>query len=488
MSSRERADLLDRYAEEAHLISDLPAALKAAQAALKLWRDLGDRLKEGDCLRRLSRYSYVAGDRIAADHYGEQAIAVLEALPPGPELAMAYSNQAQLEMLSAKVEPVIRHCEKAIAIAESLGRSDIVCHALNNIGTAETWVDAEKAGRDLDRSLAIALDLNLQDHASRALVNKGWMNVNLLKFAEAESVLLEGIRYCIERDLDPWRDYMKGWLAELYVRQGRWDEATEHAQSVVDTANATPLTRHAAFAALARVRLRRGEGEIDSLFADLRQFLERGMEPQRLAPYATLKAERAWLGQDDPQEALQLLVYSENGTASRAAFSELTYWRRILAPDSDLGPLPGLPEAYRLQFDGDWQGAADAWAEIGAPYDRALALLEGDENAQREALTIIDSLGAAAVARHVRQIMRRSGIARVSRGPRRATRANAAGLTERELEVLRLIGQGFSNKTIARELAISPKTVDHHVGALLSKLSAETRGQAAAVARDKGLI
>ena len=430
----------------------------------------------------------MAGDRIAADRYGEQAIAVLEAMPPGPELAMAYSNKGQLEMLSAKVEPVIRHCEKAVAIAESLGRSDIVCHALNNIGTAEVWVDAEKAGRDLDRSLEIALDLNLQDHASRALTNKGWMNVNLLRFAEAESVLLEGIRYCIERDLDPWRDYMKGWLAEMYVRQGRWDEATRHAQPVVDNPNTTPLTRHSALAALARVRLRRGEGEIDSLIADMRQYLERGMEPQRLAPYATLMAERAWLGQDDPQEALQLLVYSENGTASRAAFSELTYWRRALAPDTDLGPLPGLPEAYRLQFDGDWQGAADAWAEIGAPYDRALALLEGDENAQREALAIIDSLGAAAVARHVRKFMRQSGISRVSRGPRRTTRANAAGLTAREMDVLRLIGQGLSNKSIARELAISPKTVDHHVGALLSKLGAETRGQAAAVARETGLI
>lgn len=488
LDSAERAALLARYAHEAYLVGDLDAAIAAERGALTLWQAQGDALKEGDGYSHLSRFSYMAGDRIAADGYGEQAIAVLEAMPPGPELAMAYSNQAQLEMLSAKVEPVIRYCEKAIAIAESLGRSDIVCHALNNLGMAESWVDEEKADRDLDRSLKIALDLNLQDHASRALTNKGWVNVTHLRLAEAESTLLRGIQYCVERDLDPWRDYMKGWLAELYVRRGRWDEATDQAQSVIGNPNAAPLARHEAVAALARVRLRRGEGEVEPLLADMWHYLERGMEPQRLAPYATLRAERAWLGQDDRQEALRLLVEAESGTASRASFSELAYWRRALAPDTDLGPLPGLPEAYLLQFDGDWLGAAAKWAELGAPYDRALALLEGDEGAQREALAILDSLGAADVARHVRKIMRQSGIIRVSRGPRRATRANAAGLTAREMEVLRLIGRGLSNKSIARELAISPKTVDHHVGALLSKLNAETRGQAAAVARDKGLI
>ena len=488
MAPEARVSLLERYAHEAYLVGDLSAAIDAERAALVLWKARGDTIKEGDCFRRLSRFSYMAGDRLSADSYAERAIAVLESGPQGPELAMAYSNRAQLDMLAAKLEPVIRNGRKAIAIAETLGRIDIVSHALNNIGCAEIWVDADKACENVTRSLDIALEMNLQDHAARGYTNLGWLNINLLRFAEAERVLLAGIQYCIERDLDPWRDYMKGLLAELHVRQGRWDEAAQHAQSVVENSETPPLSRHPAVAALAKLRLRRGEDGFNPLFEALRRFLERGMEPQRLAPYATIKAERAWLGEDDSQEALDLLALAENGIPSRTGHGELACWRQVLSPQTDPGELLGLPTPYRLQLEGDWVAAAAKWAELGAPFERALALFGGDESGQREALAVFDSLGASAVARHARKITRQSGVNRVSRGPRHATRANVAGLTAREMEVLRLIGRGLSDKTIARELAISPKTVGHHVGALLSKLDAGTRGQAAAMAREYGLI
>jgi DNA-binding NarL/FixJ family response regulator len=66
------------------------------------------------------------------------------------------------------------------------------------------------------------------------------------------------------------------------------------------------------------------------------------------------------------------------------------------------------------------------------------------------------------------------------RRPREATRKNPAGLTSRELEVLRLVAAGLRNADIAGRLFVSPKTVDHHVSALLGKLGARTRAEAAA--------
>jgi len=68
----------------------------------------------------------------------------------------------------------------------------------------------------------------------------------------------------------------------------------------------------------------------------------------------------------------------------------------------------------------------------------------------------------------------------LGRGPRPETRDNPLGLTNRQLEILGLLADNLSNKDIAARLRISPKTVDHHVVALLAKLGVATRKQAAA--------
>ena len=184
----------------------------------------------------------------------------------------------------------------------------------------------------------------------------------------------------------------------------------------------------------------------------------------------------------------RLIGVAESLSPTRAVFAELAGWRQMLAPDIDPGDIAGMAAPYRMLLAGDWRGAAAAWAELGAPYERALALAQGDEAAQRVALEILEALGARPVASHVRDIMRQNGIIHIARGPRRTTRANSAGLTQRQMEVLQLIERGLSNKRIAEHLAISPKTVDHHVSAVLGKLDAVSRGEATAAARDSGVI
>ena len=92
------------------------------------------------------------------------------------------------------------------------------------------------------------------------------------------------------------------------------------------------------------------------------------------------------------------------------------------------------------------------------------------------------------MADKVRGDLRRRGIAVVPRGPRESTRANPKGLTRRQMDVLTLLEQGLSNAEIADRLFVSPKTIDHHVSAILAKLDVATRGQAASVARAAGII
>ena len=77
---------------------------------------------------------------------------------------------------------------------------------------------------------------------------------------------------------------------------------------------------------------------------------------------------------------------------------------------------------------------------------------------------------------------------RVPRGPRPSTRSNRAGLTGRQLEVLALLGEGLSNAEIADRLVVSPRTAEHHVAAVLQKLGAPTRRDAARHALEAGAV
>ena len=72
-------------------------------------------------------------------------------------------------------------------------------------------------------------------------------------------------------------------------------------------------------------------------------------------------------------------------------------------------------------------------------------------------------------------------------GPRDSTRTNPAGLTARQLEVLSLVAEGLTNAEIAERLVVSPRTAEHHVAAVLTKLGRHSRRDAARRAAELGL-
>jgi DNA-binding NarL/FixJ family response regulator len=109
-------------------------------------------------------------------------------------------------------------------------------------------------------------------------------------------------------------------------------------------------------------------------------------------------------------------------------------------------------------------------------------LADGDHDAQVAALEIFDRLGARPAADALRRKMQAAG-APVPRGPRSATRENPYGLTARQADILRLLAEGLSNAEIAARLHLSPKTVEHHVSAVLAKLDVGSREEAAELVR-----
>jgi DNA-binding CsgD family transcriptional regulator len=210
-------------------------------------------------------------------------------------------------------------------------------------------------------------------------------------------------------------------------------------------------------------------------------------ELQRLVPVAAARAELAWWqGRTDVlTEEVATFFDQVCSRGDEWAIGELAFWlwRAGARPP---GTEQVAAEPYALQLRGDWRGAAAAWEQLGCPYPQALALSDGDADAQRFALQIFSRLGALPAAEALRRSMHAAGIRGIPRGPRDETRQNPAGLTGRQWEVLGLLVEGMSDRDIAEQLHISNKTAGHHVSAILGRLDVATRDEAARLAMRRG--
>jgi DNA-binding NarL/FixJ family response regulator len=142
--------------------------------------------------------------------------------------------------------------------------------------------------------------------------------------------------------------------------------------------------------------------------------------------------------------------------------------------------MAALPEPFRLELEGKIEPAAQAWRRLGMPYAAALVCLQSEEGDLRgQAVPDLQAMGAEAGAACARRRASELGATRRLPRPRRgnykAAREHPLGLTRREQDVLRLIVKGCSNREISEMLGRSPRTVEHHVSAVLSKLNAQNR-------------
>jgi DNA-binding CsgD family transcriptional regulator/tetratricopeptide (TPR) repeat protein len=501
-----RAELLERLAYEYYLTDRIAEAIDARRAALAIWRAAGERRRVGDELRWLSRLSWFSGDRAAAERYAAEAVDELEAFPGTRELAMGYSNVAHLAMLAGDVDGAESWGGRATAIAEAIGDVDVLSHALNNIGTAMSLAGRPGGLERLERSLALALEHGLHEHAARAYTNLCSNRVQMRDYAAAFEYFAAGLAYCEERDLDAWTLYKLAWRARARFETGDWAGAADDADHVLRHPRAAAISRIPAMAVLGRVRLHRGDPGWRAALDEARDLAAAAAELQRIAPVAIARAEAAWLHGDAEGAAAELdaalALAPTNGTPGERA--ELAAWaRRVAHPRAGTHPCSAAVaavaaptwgaaaedalSAYRAEVDGDWRGAAEAWARIGCPYERALALLGGDEPAVREALAAVERLGSEPAAAMIRRRLRALGVRGVPRGARPGTRRNPARLTGRQLEILALVVDGLRDAEIAERLFLSPKTVGHHVSAVLAKLGVRSRLEAAAAARELGI-
>jgi DNA-binding CsgD family transcriptional regulator len=163
------------------------------------------------------------------------------------------------------------------------------------------------------------------------------------------------------------------------------------------------------------------------------------------------------------------------------------------------GEAGGEPAELLAGLLAAWDQAGAAWASLGEPYPLGETLLHAAETALacgdrdgaaerlRRAVSLAGELGAHPLAEQIAILARRARIrltgddGSAGQGPGDpGAGGGELGLTERELEVLRLVAAGRSNREIAAELFISPKTASVHVSNILGKLDVANRGAAAA--------
>jgi DNA-binding CsgD family transcriptional regulator/tetratricopeptide (TPR) repeat protein len=474
------ADLHEKYAYERFLSDQFDDAVRSQKAAVENYRRAGTDYKVGGALRQLSHFLRCGGWRAESETAARDALAVLETLPVGPDLAMAYATQAFLCMNKGDRKGTFEWGDRAIGLAEPTRSAWALLHALNTVGTMEMTLGLPGGPERLARSLELALSGGFEEEVGRAYLNFTSAAAATRSFDALDSWANPGIEYCTERGLDAWRRYINGSLARSDLDRGHWEAAVDRAQTVLAD-SPSGLIRFDPHIVIGLVRARRGDPGWRLPLDDAEAIAGRSGELQHLAPVAAAQAEAAWLAgtldeiADLTEAAIQ--VAQREGVTWYAG--ELACWRAragIVEP-----PPESVAEPYRLELEGDYAGASRLWTEIGCPYDAALALAgAGDVESLRASLNELQSMGARPAAAIVARRLRELGERDLPRGPRESTRINPSQLTPRELEVLELVAQGSSDADIAKRLFLSKRTVHHHVSAILRKLGVNTRTQAAA--------
>lgn len=456
---RTRARLHDALADQLALLDKWPESADERAAAIELWRQAGETLRVGDGLRRLSIVAWRQCRGVESNRFADEAVAMLEPLGPSPELGWAYLNRSAG---STDLDRLTADTARASGVADAIGLAELsasleLAHAERAFRSGADWE------APLRRALEAAAGPGLDQLGGAAYSTLYEFFVSSFRIHDGEADFRRGLAFCDDRELTTYSSCLRGRRALALAETGRWQRALEMAGRVLGSA-ASEVNQLTSRVATALVAMRTGIGDPDAVLGPALEWASTLAETPWVVLTRLAAAERHWLREDDTAAATELAAAEAALTPTfPQEIAEVARWRR------------------RLE-GGDAAGTESVahWERRGCSYRAALALVDrGDPDALGEALARLEAMGAHGTTALVRARLRRLGHRAVPTGRRPATRRHPHGLTERQQKILALITAGLTNNEIASRLTISPKTVDHHVSAVLAKLGVATRREAA---------
>lgn len=480
----ERSQILRKWAREEFLVDNILRAIELNDYALEIYRQDGDVIAQSQTLTETALYHENAGQRDQAETLARLAVEVLGDDPASSDLARALEANAYLQTMANRP----RIAQGLVDRTLEAGGEDIdelvLVRSLNHSGIIAAADHYMKGRAALDEARARAEAAGMWFEEARALVNFAWLATENRDLALGSDYARRAIASSIRHDIPTLESYGSAVYASVLDFVGDWEKAEDLARDQIDR---MPLSRLVVIPLIGVLEARTGRSDAHQTLSAAHEAAVGARELQRRGPVVAAAAEYAWITNNEVMSTDETReVMSEwLGVGFRWSPGSIARW---LWQRGELTESPeGIAEPYRLLIEGKPKDAAAIWETMGIPYERALALMHGDDQSRLEALEILETLGATAVAAKLRKELRDRGVA-TPRGRARTTRQHASGLTARQVEVLQLLDEGLSNSQIADRLFVSPRTVEHHVSAVLAKLESTTRDQAVRQAREGGLL
>jgi DNA-binding CsgD family transcriptional regulator len=500
----ETPEALEGLSDALFWLDEVGQSIERRTRACLIHQERGDACRAARAAMWLAMsYFSALGNAAAGNGWLQRAETLLEHAEPCAELGW-------LVQLRGKMTPdaaaAVDHARKALEIARRHGDLDLEVWALSEQGRGLVSLGDVDAGLGmLDEAVAAATA------GGRNLIIVGDACCNMLSACDRAADFARAVQWCEVVDAFARRynaiaifHYCRAVYCGVLIATGRWVEAERELQAALRAVEQKyPAEKVHSLSRLALLCVRRGQlEEASQLLAGLETHgvaaeasatlhLARG---QAALAAAVLERRLDALGDGLPAvPLLKLLVevrLALGATAqARTAAERLT----AIAERAKQPPIHAQASlsaarvalASGTSADALFEKACTLFEVSGMPFETALTRLEWAEafgaadqaiasEDARLALSLFEQLDARPYADRAAALLRKLG-AGSPPGPR-----TAGSLTSRERQVLNLVSHGLSNIDIGERLFISPKTVEHHVGRILSKLGLRSRAEAAA--------